>query len=988
MARLTSTVSGNVASFNSPGKVPINHLKVHFEPFQDLHGYANAWIGGTGANLLDLSKATLASSAYGLNISRNNDVFTVSGISTATGNLNFAIISSYADDSLSGKGYVCQAFNWTGTHNLYSCWGFRTESERALAIAVQNVTTGDTVNLSFKLSVSSTSQTAYSPYENICPITGKTNLNIEYSGKNLLKTGYYKKETEHASITCYEDGTIHVLSDGTDTGYLFLSLPDSFITNIVDGTYTLNPGLNLPTFKTGSVTVYMLINNQDIEFKIASRKSTTKTIKGGTAKLQVAVLKSEVVDVILKPQLQVGSIATDTELYQKNDIIPVTFPAFRSNLFNLLVPFQNPDNTVFTANGTKRIFAPNTFCVGISGNNYFEPNNVASYSIKNGVLTVTPYSMMYGVGFSIPVKSNTNYSVNFEGTNWRFECGFYKSDGTFIDFVYGGKNETFTTPTNCTMMTVVFNSYPAQSTATYKNIQVVESANSESYIDTVYGGYVDLITGEVVAEWEYRTIASLSSLWYYQTYNDANAFCFYLPNGHPEKGKGTYYWTRLKYNTKLLSTCYRSTGERKSGWSSYADYPEGTISLYGFKNLNTGEEQNTIVIKDSRYTSVNEFLNGVGNESICYQLETPVLLGVLSSNELLSVKGQNNVWSNDGSIEVDYDYAESIDILQTMQTMAICRQPQEKKVPIEYLRVEYVEGSGTQYIDTGIECTSDLVVRFGFSYKGNGNLAICGGIDTRRAPVYFRHHCTPDGGKFGYWLYNSDYSGAGLINPLAEANVKHDAFIDPVKGSAKFDGATFMFDPLDSGLSTTKSYGILGRIANNGTIQSKASRFYYFKFYRDNKLIGNFVPCIRILDNELGMYNFVDKQFYTNAGTGELFYLYPINENLYDGMVFLKDKTINNQTGEVQSGDYGVSDFIEVCELYEYTRSYRLYSVYCYDKNYNYLGVQSGVNDLNTSVINKFITGTKYIRTLVHTIYVNSTTGLIGQGGCWLKRTA
>ena len=151
------------------------------------------------------------------------------------------------------------------------------------------------------------------------------------------------------------------------------------------------------------------------------------------------------------------------------------------NLFNINATFQNPDNTVFTAIETKRLFMPYTYCIGITGNNYFEPNNVASYSIVNGVLTVTPVSMMYGVGFAIPVKSNTNYMVSFIGTNWRFELGFYESDGTFINFNYGSITEPFQTPENCAIMTITFNSYPAQSTATYTNIQIEEGTSATSY---------------------------------------------------------------------------------------------------------------------------------------------------------------------------------------------------------------------------------------------------------------------------------------------------------------------------------------------------------------------------------------------------------------------------------------------------------------------------------------------------------------------------
>ena len=114
--------------------------------------------------------------------------------------------------------------------------------------------------------------------------------------------------------------------------------------------------------------------------------------------------------------------------------------------------------------------------------------------------------------------------------------------------------------------------------------------------------------------------------------------------------------------------------------------------------------------------------------------------------------------------------------------------------------------------------------------------------------------------------------------------------------------------------------------------------------------------------------------------------LYPVGTDLYAGLEFQKNASVDRQTGEVVSGENAVSDYIEVSMQYEYTRSYRLYGVYNYDENHNLLGYQAGANDLNTSVILPFITGTKYIRTEVHTAYV--TGNYITQDRCWLKRTA
>ena len=40
----------------------------------------------------------------------------------------------------------------------------------------------------------------------------------------------------------------------------------------------------------------------------------------------------------------------------------------------------------------------------------------------------------------------------------------------------------------------------------------------------------------------------------------------------------------------------------------------------------------------------------------------------------------------------------------------------------------------------------------------------------------------------------------------------------------------------------------------------------------NNEIKADFIPCYRITDNEIGLYNLVDNQFYTNQGTGEFLY--------------------------------------------------------------------------------------------------------------------
>lgn len=53
----------------------------------------------------------------------------------------------------------------------------------------------------------------------------------------------------------------------------------------------------------------------------------------------------------------------------------------------------------------------------------------------------------------------------------------------------------------------------------------------------------------------------------------------------------------------------------------------------------------------------------------------------------------------------------------------------------------------------------------------------------------------------------------------------------------------------------------------NATLKPKLI-IYSWKFYQDNVLIRDFIPCYRKSDNEIGLYDLVTETFYTNKGTG------------------------------------------------------------------------------------------------------------------------
>ena len=68
---------------------------------------------------------------------------------------------------------------------------------------------------------------------------------------------------------------------------------------------------------------------------------------------------------------------------------------------------------------------------------------------------------------------------------------------------------------------------------------------------------------------------------------------------------------------------------------------------------------------------------------------------------------------------------------------------------------------------------------------------------------------------------------------------------------------------------TDYGIGIFARRTPSGGFDDKATgKLYFLKLYEDEVLIASFVPCYRIADNVIGLYDTIAGTFYDNDGTG------------------------------------------------------------------------------------------------------------------------
>lgn len=176
--------------------------------------------------------------------------------------------------------------------------------------------------------------------------------------------------------------------------------------------------------------------------------------------------------------------------------------------------------------------------------------------------------------------------------------------------------------------------------------------------------------------------------------------------------------------------------------------------------------------------------------------------------------------------------------------------------PSDYTKVEYIESSGTQYIDTGVLCADDMALEITWadtSAYSSKSLFGCGHDNTKGYFVVFQ---------------NSLYVGQGKIADLdiSALNVKHTLRVETTAAGI----LTYTLD----GTSTTAAYTpsldqlyTIHLLNQNPYTRYRSAKLYSARIWKNGTLVRDFVPCANA-DNEVGLYDLREQKFYTNAGSG------------------------------------------------------------------------------------------------------------------------
>ena len=195
-------------------------------------------------------------------------------------------------------------------------------------------------------------------------------------------------------------------------------------------------------------------------------------------------------------------------------------------------------------------------------------------------------------------------------------------------------------------------------------------------------------------------------------------------------------------------------------------------------------------------------------------------------------------------------------------------------LPDGYTELEYLQSTGTQYIDTGFKPSNytRVVADFMVDAWGSGTTFLFGAQTSNN-----QRYCL---GFSSSGTMRNDYGAQYTSIDIISAGTRYTA--DKNKNVFTYSGSTQTWTQTAETFSNTLTMRLFARDYSSSPGYLKG-KIYNLKIYNNTALVRNFVPAKRNSDGSLGLFDTVFKEFYTNAGTGTFVAGAEINHNFIAG---------------------------------------------------------------------------------------------------------
>lgn len=178
-------------------------------------------------------------------------------------------------------------------------------------------------------------------------------------------------------------------------------------------------------------------------------------------------------------------------------------------------------------------------------------------------------------------------------------------------------------------------------------------------------------------------------------------------------------------------------------------------------------------------------------------------------------------------------------------------------VPSEYQEVEYIESTGTQYINTDYLLKVNDVVEFRIKDKTSTNAWLFGS-DTNGNTGRF--------GMCGETVVNAIFNVDSWTATLPVASDSTIVYSLETPQYFSINGTRITAN--NSMINATLPLTVFADNRNGNRVTPSAMKLFYFTITNGGVKTLELIPCYRNSDNAIGMYDTVSNTFYTNGGTG------------------------------------------------------------------------------------------------------------------------
>ena len=653
--------------------------------------------------------------------------------------------------------------------------------------------------------------------DNVRPIIGKTQVAVTQRGKNLFD----KTSVTPSSMTCYTSSGDPVTRSGIEY-------------HLPAGTYTLR-------CNSETVYTYVYTNVLDADGTFVSFASLSMGAAAGWRTVTVTLTEGQyllifkgattTLDLSMDLQIELGTEATTYEPYAGRGYI-VEFPALGKNLYDC-AEFSSYKQ----ADGTYRLTGADATGIKV----YFPQELVGKELVLSVYLDLTKetgptYIRLRAV---INGENKNGATVNNNAAGYSTVTATPTSTSDYFYMTYGSNGNNYYT----------FSQFQVE-------IKTGSSRTSyEPYTNTVYKGTVDIASGTLTVNRKIKVINAIDTVLGSPKYIKSDAIDGYINVSeiYPSKGPtgygaGELMADRLNFQNKGIwatvgfPNCWTVNGIQihinvANDLLGVTDYTQETTATAKGK-LNTWLASNPVTVTIPIQPKV-------------YQL---------SPTQVMSLPKDNVFLSEDGDITYTTHWRHTISL------------------PSAYQRIRYLESTGTQYINTGKIPTDNTRMQLKYYTTSTGSF-YCAGARSGSSTVYFAQSGATSGAKVSCTVNGTSVTAEdseGVDFKRVSSGQLFEIMIQTNTDST-YDYSIVDYTHNKYFRTTGVSYTPMGTVSdpiclfalNSSCVVSGTNRCYYFKLYRNGRIIVDGVPCYRKSDGVAGLYDLVTGTFFTNSGSGE-----------------------------------------------------------------------------------------------------------------------